>query len=159
LRPELLAEAAERFGRQCIVASVDARLEQERSGEAAPRYRVLTYGGRSPTELDAVAWSRRCAELGAGEILITSIDRDGRRSGYDLDLPARVVEAVGVPVVASGGAGTPAHVRDAFLRAHADAALVAGILHDGCTTVGALKTFLADAGIDVREAPAELPCP
>lgn len=173
-RPELISEAAQRFGTQCIVASVDARLERRQiellthaEGPAAPDmagrpakwYRVFTHGGRNSTELDAIEWTRRCAELGAGEILITSIDQDGRRAGYDLELTARVAEAVSVPVIASGGAGTPEHVRDAFLLAGADAALLAGILHDGSTTVGALKSFLASAGIDVRLEPMEMPEP
>lgn len=174
VRPELISEAAQRFGNQCIVASVDARLERRQIeliahsegpaapvGAAAPAtwYRVFTHGGRNATELDAIEWSRRCAELGAGEILITSIDQDGRRAGYDLELTARVAEAVSVPVIASGGAGTSEHVRDAFLLAGADAALLAGILHDGSTTVGALKSYLAAAGIDIRQGAMELPRP
>jgi cyclase len=173
-RPELIGEAAHRFGSQCIVASIDARQERRQTeliaygdgpgppaGAAAPAtwYRVFTHGGRNATELDAIDWARKCAELGAGEILITSIDQDGRRGGYDLELTARIGEAVSVPVIASGGAGTAEHVRDAFLLAGADAALLAGILHDGETTVGALKQFLADAGVDIRQSGVELPQP
>jgi imidazole glycerol-phosphate synthase subunit HisF len=173
-RPELITEASQRFGSQCIVASIDARLERRQielmshaEGPAAPTgpitpatwFRVFTHGGRNATDLEAVEWGRRCAELGAGEILITSIDQDGRRMGYDLELTARLAEAVGVPVIASGGAGTAEHVRDAFLLAGADAALLAGILHDGVTTVGALKAFLAQAGIPVRQGHLELPEP
>ena len=171
-RPELITESAQRFGSQCIVASVDARLERRQiellTHPEAPRpptglsptwFRVFTHGGRQATELDAIEWARRCAELGAGELLITSIDQDGRRAGYDLELTARVVEAVNIPVIASGGAGTAEHVRDAFLLAGADAALLAGILHDGTTTVSALKTYLAAAGIPVRQDPVKLPSP
>lgn len=173
-RPELISEAAHRFGSQCIVASVDARVERRKieliahsDGPAAPTgaattanwYRVFTHGGRNATELDAVEWAHKCAELGAGEILITSIDQDGRRAGYDLELTARIGEAVAVPVIASGGAGTPEHVRDAFLLAGADAALLAGILHDGSTTVADLKRFLGDAGVDIRQGPAQMPQP
>jgi cyclase len=173
-RPELIAEAAQKFGSQCIVASIDARLERRQiellahaEGPAVPQgaaqaahwFRVFTHGGRNATELDAVEWARRCAELGAGEILITSIDQDGRRNGYDLELTARIAEAVTVPVIASGGAGSAAHVRDAFLLAGADAALVAGMLHDGSTTIASLKAFLSDAGIPIRTGPVELPRP
>lgn len=173
-RPELITEAAQRFGSQCVVASIDARQERRQieliahadrpappAGAAPPAtwFRVFTHGGRNATELDAVEWARRCAELGAGEILITSINQDGRRTGYDLELVARIAEAVQVPVIASGGAGTAEHVRDAFLLAGADAALLAGILHDGLTTVSELKQFLADAGIPVRQGPLELPQP
>ena len=114
---------------------------------------MFTHGGRTPTQLDAVAWAKQCEELGAGEILLTSIDQDGSRSGYDLEMTARIVEAVSVPVIASGGAGSAEHIRDAFLLAGADAALAAGIFHDGTTTIRAVKRVLADAGINVREVP------
>ncbi len=142
-RPELLTEAAERFGRQCVVASIDAA----HSGDGS--FTVFTRGGRTATSLDAVAWARECAERGAGEILLTSIDEDGRRSGYDLELTAAVARSVSVPVIASGGAGAAEHFRDAF-HAGADAALAAGIFHDGTTTVRDVKRFLAAAGVPVR---------
>ncbi|HSJ05597.1 MAG TPA: imidazole glycerol phosphate synthase subunit HisF [Longimicrobiales bacterium] len=145
-RPEVITESARLFGSQCIVVSVDAKKE----AEAPVRFRVFTHGGREATDLDALDWARRAVEYGAGEILVTSIDQDGRRDGYDLELTGRMVEGVSVPVIASGGAGTSAHVRDAFTRARADAALVAGILHDGVTTVGELKRDLAGAGVPVR---------
>ena len=164
-RPELFTEAAERFGAQCVVASIDAKRVpaqgHHEAGSAADSagepgrgsqvvYRVYTHGGRTPTELEAVAWAARCAELGAGEILLTSIDEDGRRNGFDLELTGRVVRAVTVPVIASGGAGRAEHFRDAFLIAGADAALAAGMFHDGSTTVGEVKRVLAEAGIPVR---------
>jgi cyclase len=142
-RPEVLTECAERFGAQCVVASIDAR----RDGD---RWRVYTHGGKRATELDAVAWARECVKRGAGEILLTSIDRDGARSGYDLELTRAVAEGVDVPVIASGGAGNAEHVRDALREGKADAALVAGILHDGVTTVGAIKTLLQGSGLEVR---------
>ena len=145
-RPEVLTESAERFGSQCVVASIDAK----RSG---PGWRVYTRGGRTETQLDAVEWARQCAERGAGEILLTSIDRDGVRSGYDVELTSAVARAVDVPVIASGGAGEAEHVRQALDEGGADAALLAGILHDGITTVREIKSFLAGGGILVRGTP------
>jgi cyclase len=166
-RPELIGEASVRFGKQCIVASVDARLEKRQielvahTDAGAPQptqapvstgtwFRVFTHGGHNATDLDAITWAKQCATMGAGEILATSIDQDGRRSGYDLELTARIVEAVTVPVIASGGAGSAEHMRDVFLLAGADAALAAGIFHDGTTTVREVKRVLAEAGIPVR---------
>lgn len=142
--PSLLQEGARRYGSQCVVASIDAA----RAGDGT--WHHFTHGGRTPTGLDAVDWARRCTQLGAGEILLTSIDRDGVRSGYDLELTRLVADRVAVPVVASGGAGEAIHLRDAFLEGHASAALVAGILHDGVTTVQELKSALTGWGIDVR---------
>jgi cyclase len=142
-RPEVLTECAERFGAQCVVASIDAK----RDGD---RWRVYTHGGKRATDLDAVAWARECVKRGAGEILLTSIDRDGARSGYDLELTRTIAEQVDVPVIASGGAGNAEHVRAALLEGKAEAALVAGILHDGVTTVGAIKTLLQESGLRVR---------
>ena len=144
-RPELLTAAASRFGSQCIVASIDA-LKHEAS------WKVCVNGGRQPTGLDAIEWAKRCAALGAGEILLTSIDRDGGRSGYDLELVSRVSRAVAVPVVASGGAGSARDVIDAFARGGADAALLAGVLHDGTTDIRSVKSSLRSAGIEVRTA-------
>jgi cyclase len=165
--PGLLNEAAMRFGSQCVVLSIDARrpgaepasavesgLPAERKAGPragrARRYEVCTHGGRVPTGLEAETWARVGAAGGAGEILITSIDRDGRRDGYDIDMTRAIVEAVNVPVIASGGAGNADHMRAAFVRAGADAALAAGIFHDGVTTVGAVKRHLADAGVPIR---------
>jgi len=144
-RPELLTEAARRFGSQCVVASIDA----QRTGAG---WEVRVNGGREPTGLDAIEWARQCAALGAGEILLTSIDRDGGRSGYDIELLANVSRAVQVPVVASGGAGSAGDVADAFVLGGADAALLAGILHDGTTNIRSVKTVLQSAGIPVRSA-------
>jgi cyclase len=146
-RPELLTEAAARFGSQCVVASIDARRDES----SASGSRVYVRGGRTRTDLDAVTWARQCADRGAGEILLTSIDRDGARTGYDIELTRTIVQAVGVPVIASGGAGSATDVRDALRAGQADAALLAGILHDGLTTVGEIKRMLADEGIPVRK--------
>ena len=144
-RPELISECADRFGSQCVVASIDAR-RAARGG-----WRVWTHGGSVATDIDAVDWARRCVERGAGEILLTSVDSDGSRQGYDLALTRAVVDVVPVPVIASGGAGCAEHVRDAVTQGCADAVLVAGILHHGVTTVGALKRVMTEARIPVRE--------
>jgi imidazole glycerol-phosphate synthase subunit HisF len=146
-QPQVLGEAAACFGSQCVVASIDAR--QRRVTDTG--WEVYVRGGRQPTGLDAVEWARECARLGAGEILLTSIDRDGSRIGYDLELTRAVAEAVDVPVIASGGAGAPAHVPEVLHDTNADAALVAGILHDGLTTVSEIKTAMRTAGIATRD--------
>ena len=143
-RPEVLTESAARFGSQCVVASIDARRE-------GAGWRVYTHGGRTATDLEAGAWARECARRGAGEILLTSIDRDGGREGYDLELTRAVAEAVPVPVIASGGAGASDHLRDA-LAAGADAVLLAGILHDGVVSIASIKASLTRDGIPVRSA-------
>jgi imidazole glycerol-phosphate synthase subunit HisF len=144
-RPEILTEAAERFGSQCVVASIDAKLD-------GTTWRVFVKGGREATPLDAVEWASECVRRGAGEILLTSIDRDGARTGYDLALTRAVSSAVKVPVVASGGAGRAEHVCEVLADAGADAALLAGILHDGLTTVHAVKDAMRAAHIPVRAA-------
>ncbi|MGH7651067.1 MAG: imidazole glycerol phosphate synthase subunit HisF [Gemmatimonadaceae bacterium] len=143
--PELLTQAARRFGSQCVVASIDARRRDE-------SWEVYVNGGREATGLEAIEWAKRCAEFGAGEILLTSIDRDGARSGYDIELLSRVSGAVTVPVVASGGAGSAGDVVDAFMRGGADAALLAGVLHDGTTDIRSVKSTLQRASIPVRIA-------
>jgi cyclase len=145
VRPGLLGECAERFGSQCVVASIDARFAQ---GER--RWRVWTHGGIVSTGRDAVEWASECVDRGAGEILLTSIDRDGARNGYDLALTRAVSSAVTVPVIASGGAGSARHVRDALVCGGSDAALVAGIVHDGVTSVREIKDLLARECISVR---------
>ena len=142
--PSVLTVCADRFGAQCVVASIDAKLDEH--GE----WRVWTHGGRTRTELDAVAWAEECVARGAGEVLLTSIDRDGARTGYDLPLVRAVASRVSAPVIASGGAGSASHVVDILADGHADAALVAGILHDNVTTVGALKDAMRASGLVVR---------
>jgi cyclase len=143
--PEVLSTCAERFGSQCVVASIDAK----RDGLV---WRVFTHGGRTPTRLDAVAWAKECVRRGAGELLVTSIDRDGARSGYDLELTSVIAATVHVPVIASGGAGSAADVCAAVTVGHADAALVAGIVHDGLTTVRQIKSEMMRTHIPVRAA-------
>jgi cyclase len=142
-RPALLGEAAARFGRQCVVASIDAKREDG-------GWTVWTHGGRRPTGLDAVAWARACGARGAGEILLTSIDADGGRGGYDLALTRAVADAVDVPVIASGGAGAAGHVVEALTDGGADAALVAGLLHDGRARIEDLKRAMRAAAIPTR---------
>ncbi len=146
--PQVLTEAADRFGAQCVVASIDAKKN------ADGIYKVWVKGGREETPLEAVAWAQECVARGAGEILLTSIDRDGARTGYDLEITRAVADAVHVPVIASGGAGSAAHLVDAVRIGHADAVLVAGILHDGLTTVHALKDAMREAGLVVRDGVA-----
>jgi cyclase len=141
--PALLSAMAARFGRQCVVASIDAVREKH-------SWSVYTHGGTRATGRDAIAWAAECARLGAGEILLTSIDRDGTRDGYDVALTAAVAAAVDVPVIASGGAGSAGDVRDVLVAGNAAAALVAGILHEQVTSVRAIKTSLARAGLPVR---------
>jgi cyclase len=146
--PQVLTEAADRFGAQCVVASIDAKKN------ADGIYKVWVKGGREETPLEAVAWAQECVARGAGEILLTSIDRDGARTGYDLEITRAVSQAVNVPVIASGGAGEAQHLVDAVEQGGADAVLVAGILHDGLTTVHALKDAMRGAGLVVREVAA-----
>jgi imidazole glycerol-phosphate synthase subunit HisF len=143
-RPELLGELAEQFGAQCVVLAIDARREND------GRYCVYTAGGRNPTGLDAIEWAREGAGRGAGEILLTSMDRDGTEDGYELTLTRAVSDAVEVPVIASGGAGNLDHLVEAVEEGHADAVLCASIFHYGRYTVGQAKEHMRDAGIPVR---------
>lgn len=144
--PSMLTRAADRFGAQCVVASIDARQRPDGGWE------VWVKGGREATGLDAVEWAQECVARGAGEILLTSIDRDGARIGYDLELTRAVASAVAVPVIASGGAGHPAHIPEVLREGDADAALVAGMLHDGTTTVAAIKAAMRASHIPTRGA-------
>jgi imidazole glycerol-phosphate synthase subunit HisF len=150
-RPQLIEELAQRFGSQCVVLAIDAK----QTAADSPAWEAHLAGGRTATGRDAVAWATEGAERGAGEILLTSMDRDGTNEGYDLALTAAVADAVAVPVIASGGAGTLDHLPDA-LRAGADAVLCASILHDGVFSVAQFKEHLAASGVDVRR-PAGAP--
>ena len=144
-RPELVAEIATEFGSQCAVVAIDARRAQR-------GFEVFTHGGRTPTGLDAVSWAEEVCDLGAGEILLTSMDRDGTKEGFDLELTRAVADAVGVPVIASGGVGTLAHLVDGVLEGGADAVLAASIFHFGEFSVAQAKSAMTAAGITVRPA-------
>ena len=147
-RPEIIREGAKAFGAQCVVLGMDP---VRSDNPACPSgYEVTTRGFRERTGLDAVEWARRAADLGAGEIVVNSVDADGTRAGFELAITRLVAEAVPVPVVASGGAGRPAHLADAFNTAHADAAIVAGMVHTGEWTIAQIKDALAAAGLPVR---------
>ncbi len=150
LNPDLIREGADRFGSQCVVLSIDALRDP---GSDPPRWTVYLNGGRTRTELDAVATAQRGAELGAGEIVLNSIDADGTRDGYDLQLLRAVTDAVSIPVIASGGAGTLAHLRDAVTIGHAHAVLAASIFHFEVFSIQEAKTFMAAAGIPMRMDP------
>jgi cyclase len=147
-RPELITELATEFGTQCVVVAIDAR--RRAPGDDGPAFGVSTHGGRNPTGLDAVAWAAECERRGAGEILLTSMDRDGTRDGFDLELTRAVSEACGIPVIASGGVGSLDHLADGVLEGGADAVLAASIFHFGKHTVAEAKQHLAARGITVR---------
>ena len=150
-RPELIREAAQRFGSQCIVVAIDAKREEaKRESEEPLRWGVYTHGGRRPAGRDAVAWAREIEELGAGEILLTSMDRDGTGDGYDLELTRAVSGAVSLPVIASGGVGTLEHLREGVLEGKADALLVASMFHFGRHTIAEAKAYLREGGVAVR---------
>ncbi len=146
-RPEFVGEAAERFGSQCIVVAIDAK--QVEAGDR-PRWEIFTHGGRRPTGIDAVDWARRMVDLGAGEILLTSMDRDGTKEGFDLVLTRAVADAVEVPVIASGGVGNLRHLVEGILEGHADAVLAASIFHFGEYSIREAKEYMAEHDIEVR---------
>jgi cyclase len=143
--PQLIAAASNRFGAQCIVVAIDARREPD-----GKSWRVFTHGGRNPTDLDAIAWAKRAVELGAGEILLTSMDRDGTKIGYDCELTRGVSDAVTVPVIASGGAGELSHFADALDQGRASAVLAASLFHFGTFTISQVKDYLATRNVPVR---------
>ncbi len=147
--PAIIGEGARAFGAQCIVLGMDP--VQTQNFERCPSgYEITTRGFREHTGIDAVEWARRAEDLGAGEIVVNSVDTDGTRDGFELNITRLIADAVAVPVVASGGAGCAAHLREAFDTAHADAAIVAGILHTGATTIAQLKRELHEAGVPMR---------
>jgi cyclase len=146
-RPELVGEASDHFGSQCIVVAIDAKKSHQGSESG---WEVFTHGGRTPTGIDAVGWAQRMAALGAGEILLTSMDRDGTRDGFDLELTRAVADAVSIPVIASGGVGHLDHLADGILRGGADAVLAASIFHFGEYTIMEAKAHMADKGIEVN---------
>ena len=147
-RRQLVAEGADKFGAQCIVVAIDAK--RVSAPAEAPRWEVFTHGGRNQTGLDAVAYAREVVTLGAGEILLTSMDRDGTKSGFDLDLTRAIADAVPVPVVASGGVGSLDHLVDGVKLGHASAVLAASIFHYGMFTIGEAKQRMSEAGVLVR---------
>jgi cyclase len=160
--PELIRELASHFGRQAVVVAIDARRQKKSGtadspnaatfepGEAGPAWKVVIYAGTRETDLDAVEWACRIESLGAGEILLTSMDADGTQAGFDCELTAKIARAVQIPVIASGGAGSPEHIAEVFLRGHADAALAASIFHFETHSIHSLKQFLRAKGVPVR---------
>jgi len=149
--PELIRQGADKFGSQCIVVAIDAKLDQRpKTTDQRPKWEIYTHGGRTPTGIDAVEWAEKAEKMGAGEILLTSMDRDGTKIGYDLELTRAIADAVSIPVIASGGAGTLEHIYDAFSLGNADAALLASLLHYRELTIKEIKDYLETKGITVR---------
>lgn len=142
--PELIRKGADKFGSQCVVVAIDAKTA------GSKKWEVYTHGGRTATGIDAVEWAKKAEKLGAGEILLTSMDRDGTKIGYELELTKAIADAVEIPVIASGGAGTKEHIYEAFIKGKADAALLASLLHYRELTVKEIKDYLANQGITVR---------
>lgn len=145
--PEFVKEASKRFGSQCIVVAIDAKRTFKNDGFY---FQVFTHGGRTPTGIDAIEWAKRVEDLGAGEILLTSMDRDGTKEGYDIELTRAISDAVSIPVIASGGAGSLEHFYEGIVLGRADAVLAASLFHFGIITIGETKKYLADRGVIVR---------
>ena len=154
--PELVRRCADRWGSQAIVVALDVRRSGDASRSSSSNWEVVTHGGRTRTGLSALSWAERVARLGAGEILLTSMDRDGTLTGYDIELLRTIADAVPVPIIASGGAGTLEHLRDGIALGHASAVLAASIFHDGTYRIGEAKAFLASAGIPMRPSSGAL---
>ncbi len=148
--PEIVSALAERFGSQAIVVAIDARRRAASGADEKPSWEVVTYGGSRPTGLDALEWAKKAEALGAGEILLTSMDADGTQRGFDCELTATIARAVHIPVIASGGAGSPEDFAEVFLKGAADAALAASIFHFGTHTIRSLKEHLRSRGVSVR---------
>ncbi|HEX5638130.1 MAG TPA: HisA/HisF-related TIM barrel protein, partial [Gammaproteobacteria bacterium] len=146
--PEFVKQASDRIGSQCIVVAIDAK-KVSKEGEAN-RWEIFTHGGRKPTGLDAVEWASKMTEYGAGEILLTSMDRDGTKSGFDLELTRAISDAIHIPVIASGGVGNLNHLADGIIEGHAEAVLAASIFHFAEYTVHQAKEYMAERGIEVR---------
>ncbi len=149
-KPEFVKEAAERFGSQCIVVAIDAKQVKQAGSDSEARWEIFTHGGRKPTGIDAVEWAGKMVEFGAGEILLTSMDQDGVKKGFDLGLTKAVSEAVNVPVIASGGVGNLDHLVDGIIQGGAEAVLAASIFHFGEYTIQQAKQHMSDAGIEMR---------
>ena len=154
--PDFVREASEKFGAQCIVVAVDAKRVDAQTGEPSPdggRFEIFTHGGRKPTGIECISWAEKMADFGAGEILLTSMDRDGTKNGFDLPLTRAVADAVPIPVIASGGVGNLDHLVDGITQGHASAVLAASIFHFGEHSIGEAKRFMADAGLPIRLDP------
>ncbi|TAK30423.1 MAG: imidazole glycerol phosphate synthase subunit HisF [Chloroflexota bacterium] len=148
--PELIAQGAEKFGSQCIVVAIDAKRKKRAHPEEPLAWEIYTHGGRKPTGIDAVQWARKAYELGAGEILLTSMDADGQLTGYDVELLRAISDAVTIPVIASGGAGEMVHLYEAISIGRADAVLAASIFHYGTHSIRSVKEYLAGMGVPIR---------
>ncbi len=147
--PDLIKEASDYFGSQCIVVAIDAK-RVDNNADDSPRWEIFTHGGRKSTGIDAIEWSKKMADYGAGELLVTSMDRDGTKIGFDLELTRKISESVSIPIIASGGVGNLQHMAEGVLAGKADAVLAASIFHFSEYTIGETKQYMADQGIEMR---------